>query len=135
MVKEASKIIEQFVDLLMPELTPYEGSLYLFLLRHSFLKNNTLTLRIGERTIANKFVRGVRGDRVNFNHISRVLKELEKKGCIKVGDANRTGTLYEIILPENIRFIAEKLAIGETKEEADCFTNNKYRKKLFERDK
>ena len=32
------KTIEQVIDLLMPELTPYEFSLYILLLRNSFIK-------------------------------------------------------------------------------------------------
>jgi len=35
-------IIEQFVDYLSPELTPYEASFYLYLLRNSFIKNGTV---------------------------------------------------------------------------------------------
>ena len=63
MNKDLSKIIEQFVDLLMPELAPYEVTLYLFFLRHSLVKNNTLTIRIGKRTIIDKFVKSAKGSR------------------------------------------------------------------------
>ena len=36
MDKNVKIIIEQFVGYLLPELTPYETSLYLYLLRNSF---------------------------------------------------------------------------------------------------
>lgn len=135
MSNDLSKIIEQLVDFLMPELSSYGVSLYLFLLRNSFIRNNHLSIRIGKRTIADKFVKAARGERSNYAHITKVLKELEKIGCIKVGDVDRDGTLYEIILPENIKRVAEKLSekivpLGEE----DYFTDSKKRKELFERD-
>jgi len=89
MSKDLSKIIGQLVDFLMPELSPYGVSLYLFLLRNSFIGNNSSTIRIGKRTIADKFVKAARGERSNYAHITKVLKELEKTGCIKVGDVDR----------------------------------------------
>jgi len=58
--KDLSKIIEQLVDFLMPELSPYGVSLYLFLLRHSFIENNSSAIRMGKRNIADKFVKGTR---------------------------------------------------------------------------
>ena len=41
MKENLQKIIEQFVDFLMPALTPYEASLYIFFLRNSYMKNNS----------------------------------------------------------------------------------------------
>jgi uncharacterized protein YacL (UPF0231 family) len=128
-------IIEQLVDHLMPELTPYESALYIFLLRNSYI-NNESTIRIGKRTIANNFVHGVRGNRVNYKHVTTVLKRLEEKGCIKVGDTNREGTLYKIILPGENPLVTKKiLNISEVEEEEDYFNNPEKRKELFERDK
>jgi len=136
MDKDLSKIIEQFVDLLMPELAPYEVALYLFLLRHSLVKNNTLIMRIGKRTIIDKFVKSAKGNRSCFAHITTVLNELEKKGCIKVGNVDREGTFYEIMLPEKIKLVAEKLAAKSLKvEDDDYFTDTNKRNELFGRDK
>ncbi|MDO8591268.1 MAG: HNH endonuclease [bacterium] len=127
-------LIEQFVDLLMPELTPMESSLYIFLLRSSFLEDKE-TIRIGKRTIAEKFGKGSRGDKTNYTHVSKILKGLEEKGCIKVGDTNRDGTLYTIILPDKIPLVLEKMAIVPNSEKEDYFTKPEKRKELFERDK
>lgn len=43
------KMLEEFVDYLMPDLTPHEASMYVFLLRHSYLNNEALssTVRMG----------------------------------------------------------------------------------------
>lgn len=128
------KVIEQFVDLLMPELTPYETSLYIFFLRRSFLSDET-DGRIGKRTIAEKYGKGSRGKKTNYAHVTKILKGLEEKGCIKVGDSNRDGTLYRIILPENITLVAEKLAVTLEAEDEDYFTKPEKRKEVFERDK
>lgn len=127
-------IIEQLVDLLMPELTPYETSLYIFFIRSSFLNDET-TVRIGKRTIVEKYGKGARGDKTNYEHVSKILKGLEEKGCIKIGDTNRDGTLYTVVLPDKIPLVAEKLAIVLDAEEEDYFTNPEKRKELFERDK
>jgi len=97
-MKESTEtIIGQFVDYLLPELTPYEVSLYLYLLRNSFLKNGITEVRVGKRTIAAGYGRGSRGKKTNYAHVSKILQILEQKGCIKVGDTNRVGTLYTVI--------------------------------------
>src|ERR1035441_4312420 len=138
--KEAIKnelpiIIKTFVDFLMPELTPYEVSLYLFLLRNSFIENGNLQIRIGKRTIAERFVKGVRGNRANYEHITTVLKALEEKKCIKVGDTDREGTFYEIYLPMDIDEVKKKTLITTVnQEETDYFNDVMRRKELFERD-
>jgi hypothetical protein len=126
--------IEQLVDILMPELTPYETSLYIFFWRSSFLNGKT-TVRIGKRTIAEKYGKGSRGDKTNYAHVSKILKGLEEKSCIKVGDINRDGTLYTIISPDKIPLVAEKLAIVPDAEKEDYFTKPEKRKELFKRDK
>lgn len=56
-------IIEQFVDYLLPELTPYETSLYLYLLRNSFIRNGAVEVRVGKRTIATGYGKGSRGEK------------------------------------------------------------------------
>jgi len=41
MNRDLSKISEQFVDFLMPELTPCEAAMHMFLLRNSHIKNSS----------------------------------------------------------------------------------------------
>ncbi len=136
MKENLQKIIEQFVDLLMPELTPYEANLYMLLLRDSFLQNGTLAMRAGKRTLANKIGKGARTDEnISYKQVSKSLKGLEEKGVIKVGDTNRAGTLYTVLLPEEVPLVKEKLSISPEREEEDYFTNPDKRRELFERDK
>ena len=128
-------IIEQFVDLLMPELTPYETTMYVFLLRNSYLKNGDSRIRIGKRTIASNWSKGTRGDKTNYAHVTKLVKGLEAKGCIDIGDTNRDGTNYIIHLPSEIPLIKEKFALKKDTSEEDYFTNQEKRKEIFERDK
>lgn len=126
-------IIEQFVDLLMPELTPYEASLYIFFLRNSYIKNGSTEIRIGKRTIGAK-LGSPRAQSTAFSHVTELVNGLKEKGCIKIGDTNRDGTLYSISFPAEIPLVKEKLLIVARPEE-DYFTNQEKRKELFERDK
>lgn len=129
-------IIEQFVDYVLPELTPYQTSLYLYLLRNSFVRNGAVEVRVGKRTIAAGYGKGSRGEKTNYAHVSRILDELEEDGCIKVGDTNRGGTLYIVNLPKDIPFVADKIASLFTKDtEQNYFNDVEKRRKIFERDK
>jgi hypothetical protein len=121
------EIIEQYVDFLIPELTPYEAVMWLFLFRNSYVRKNSAEIRIGKRTIAANYAKGSRGEKTNYEHISQLLKRLEEKGCLKIGDTNRDGTLYVVLLPENILMLKDKLGVvgGQNIEEEDYFTDEK----------
>ncbi len=136
MKQDLQKIIKQFVDYLMPDLTPYEANLYIFLLRSSYLNNNNFSLRIGKRTIADKIGKSARSDeQISYKQVTKTLKGLEDKGVIKIGNTERDGTLYTVLFPEEIPSVKEKLAIKTTPEEEDYFTSPEKRREIFERDK
>lgn len=136
MEEEIKSIIEQFVDYLLPKLTPYETSLYLYLLRNSFVKNGAGEIRVGKRTVAAGYGKGSRGEITNYAHVSKILRMLEEKGCIKVGDTNRDGTLYVVSLPKDIPLVAEKIASSSVQNtEEDYFNDPEKRQEIFERDK
>jgi hypothetical protein len=129
-------IIEQFVDYLLPELTPYETSLYLYLLCNSFVKSGSAEVRAGKRTIADGYGKGRKGAKTSYHHMSELLQRLEQKGCIKVGDTNRDGTLYTVSLPKDIPVVAEKIAsLLPQDTEEDYFNAPEKRHEIFERDK
>lgn len=135
MVKtDTIKIIKEFVDYLLPELTPYEVSLYIYLLRKSFFENENSEVRIGKRTISSSYGKGSRGECPSYAQISKIINSLEKKGALKIGDVNREGTLYTILLPKQIPLVKEKMAIKKKTKEIDYFTDLKKRQELFERD-
>ncbi|MDD5700963.1 MAG: HNH endonuclease [Dehalococcoidales bacterium] len=128
-------MIEQFVDYLLPELTPYESTLYLYLLRNSIMRNGTNQIRIGKRTLAEKFCKASRGENVSYAQVSKMLDNLEQKNCIQIGDTDRFGTLYKVVQPRNIPLVIEKIAqtqIIETEE--DYFNDPENRLEIFNRD-
>ena len=135
MTENTIQLICDFVDYLMPELTPYETSLYLYLLRHSVFKNGSPQIRIGKRTMAGGYGTGSRGVKTNYAHMTEVIKRLEGKGCITIGDTTREGTLYTIVLPHDIPLVREKIAeLLPAEEEEDYFTDAKKRIFILERD-
>lgn len=131
---DVREIVEQFVDYLMPELTPHESSMYIFLLRNSYLKSGISEMRMGQRTIAQLYGRGPKMSVPSRAHIIRQVNALEEKGCIQIGDTNREGTLYEILLPAQIPLVIEKITSSIPDEEEDYFNNPEKRKELYERD-
>lgn len=137
MTEDMKQLICDIVDLLMPELTPYESSLYLLLFRRSFLRNGSPQIRIGKRTVAEKLGTSSRAAaRISFYQVTEVLKGLEKKGCIGVGDTTREGTLYTIIRPRKIPLVKERIATSvPSRGEDDYFTHPAKRIALFDRDK
>jgi hypothetical protein len=132
MNKDMQEAFEQFVDFLIPSLTPYEATIYVILFRNSYLKE-ALYVRIGKRTLADR-MGATRGTKTAYAHITKLVTSLEEKGCLKIGDTNREGTRYEVFLPKDIPLVQEKLAVRSTREEEDYFTDPEKRKEIFERD-
>lgn len=133
MQQDLQKIIEQFVDFLLPSLTPYEAGLYVLLLRKSHL-SGTQQIRIGKRTIAGN-LGSSRGEKTNYAHITKLINGLEMKSCIRVGDTSREGTLYTVLLPEEIPLVRERMSISRLATSVeDYFTKPEKRTEIFERD-
>ena len=126
---DTQEIIEQFVDYLMPSLTPYESTLYLFFLRNSYIEDGSFEIRIGKRTIGGS-LGSSRGQSTAFAHVTELVNGLKEKGCIRIGDTNRDGTLYVICLPIEIPLVKEKLTISPEQKEEDYFTEPEKRKVL-----
>jgi hypothetical protein len=132
---DANDVIAEFVDYLMPELTPYEATLYLFLLRNSLLRDGAPTIRIGKRTIAERYGTGARGNKTNYAHVTKVVGELQLKGCIRVGDTSREGTLYTVVAPRDVPLVVTKLNAASVAPDDDDYFNAPERRRLvFERD-
>jgi len=127
-------VIKQFVDLLLPQLTPFEATVYIIFLRHSFL-DGASEIRIGQRTLAKAWTSARAAETTSRVHILRTVKGLESKGAIRIGDTNREGTLYNVLLPSEIPLVLEKLSAEIVPPDEDFFTLPEKRKELFERDK
>ncbi len=129
-------LLREFVDFLMPLLKPYEASVYLYLLRKTHLEGSS-TVRIGGKTISKEIGIGARSPSGgNLTHIREVLRALETKGCIEIGDRARNGTLYTVRLPREVEGAQERIAamIQPPKAE-DYFRDPVLRNSLFVRDR
>ena len=128
-------LICDLADYVLPGLTPSECQAYVLLLRHSH-GVGTHSLRLGKRTIASKLGVAVRGNGVtNYEQVSKILRQLESKGCLSIGDASRLGTLYEVVLPNQIPWVAaRKSANLVPPSEDDFFTIPERRMEIFIRD-
>ena len=137
MNEDTKQLFCDIIDLLMPELTPYESALYILLIRLSILENGDATIRVGKRTVAERLGTSSRAAaKISFAQVTDVLRSLELKGCITVGDVNRDGTLYSVVQPREVPFVKEKLAtIAPSAAADDYFNNPEKRSELFERDK
>src|SRR3546814_4266073 len=72
----------------------------------------------------------------NDQHISEKLENLERDGYIVIGSTDRSGTRYEVRLPEAVPSVRERMAEAQEVEPAavDYFGDPERRAESFERD-
>lgn len=141
------QIIQEVVDDLQPLLTPYEAAFYWYLFRHSIAKNGNPYLRTGQRRLGRGVIKSSRSGRVENpvapSKIQEILRELELVGAIrKEGETNREGTLYRVLVPDEIEAcrksraerLTENLPPEVLEAEIDHYNVRENRVKIFERD-
>lgn len=110
-------MVQQIVDDLQPQLSPYDAAFYWFLFRHSIAKNGDPLLRVSTRHLRTAVVRSsysqLEENPVSLGKVQDTLRALESIGAIrKEGEANRDGTLYRVLIPDEIevcrKFRAER---------------------------
>ncbi len=79
---------------MLPELTPYETSVYLYPLGELFVKSGVTKIRVVKRIITVGYGKAARGEKTSYKQVSKILGKLEEKGCIKVDNTNRERTSY-----------------------------------------
>ena len=140
---ELPDIIGEIVDDLQPILTAYDAAFYWFLFRHSIAKDGNPQIRVSRSTLRRAVVKSSYTDAeenmISFRKVQDTLRALEEIGAIqKLGEPNRQGTLYRVLIPDEIeacrKFRAERLA-----EEPALFPlsdkgQHKKRMQVFERD-
>src|SRR5579863_9055839 len=140
---ELPDIIGEIVDDLQPILTAYDAAFYWFLFRHSIARDGNPHIRVSRSTLRRAVVKSsytnAAENNISFGKVQDTLRALEEIGAIqKLGEPNRQGTLYRVLIPDEIeacrRFRAERLA-----EELALFpVSNKgqheKRMQVFERD-
>jgi HNH endonuclease len=150
---ELPDIIADVVDLLMPELTPYEAAFYMHMLRHSIIEHGTPYIRVSTYGLRSGVVKSVyagskaRKDpadsAVSLATSRQALYGLAAIGAIRQeGEPNREGTLYRVLLPEEIAACQHRRAeraneappLAATEREADFYNVRENRLKIYERD-
>ena len=140
---ELPDIIAEIVDDLQPILTAYDAAFYWFLFRHSIAKDGNPHIRVSRSTLRRAVVKSsytnAAENNISFGKVQDTLRALEEIGAIqKLGEPNRQGTLYRVLIPDEIEacrtFRAERLA-----EEPALFPlsdkgQHKKRMQVFERD-
>ncbi len=127
-----------FQDCLAPRLDTYEQALYLFIYRSSRFAD------LDEVTIAFKSARtrlalgiGKRGSPMSESQLRLKLRSLEKKGCIAILDAERTGTRLRLNLPREIPGVVVVPAGDQSPrvlEEIDFFSTPEHRAAILDRE-
>jgi hypothetical protein len=139
---ELPDIIGEIVDDLQPILTAYDAAFYWFLFRHSIAKDGNPQIRVSRSTLRRAVVKSsytnAAENNISFGKVQDTLRALGEIGAIqKLGEPNRQGTLYRILIPDEIeacrKFRAERLA-----DETALFPLSKgaheKRMQVFERD-
>ena len=104
---ELAIIVQQIVDDLQPLLTPYDAAFYWFLFRHSIAKDGQPYLRVSTRRLSRAVVRSsyshAEEPTISLGKVQETIRALEDIGAIrKEGEANREGTLYRVMTPNEI---------------------------------
>jgi len=116
---ELPEIIQRIVDDLQPQLTPYDAAFYWFLFRHSIARDGGPYLRVSTRQLRTAVVKSsysqLEESPVSLGKVQETLRALEDIGAIrKEGEPNRDGTLYRVLIPDEIeacrKFRAERAA-------------------------
>ena len=140
-------VIQEIVDNLQPLLTPYDAAFYWFLFRHSIANDGSPYIRVSTRFLQRAVVRSSYSqaveNSVSLGKVQETLRALENVGAIrKEGEPNRQGTLYRVLIPEEIEACRKFRAERMTEEPALMFPASgveedqaaKTRMRVFERD-
>ena len=142
---ELPRLVADVVDLLQPLLLPYEAAIYWHLFRRALLGQGTQYARASVRGLQEGVVQSSSGQssELSYGSVQKALQGLEQKGAIaKAGPTNRDGTLYKILLPDEIpecaavrarRASGDDAPIDESSE-LDYYNVPDNRLKVFERD-
>lgn len=143
---ELPVIIQSIVDDLQPQLSPYDAAFYWFLFRHSIARDGNPCLRVSTRQLRTAVVKSSYSQAdespVSLGKVQETLRALEGIGAIrKQGEPNRDGTLYRVMIPEEIaacrKYREERIAAEQSFRFSFSGRSNhlsENRAKVFERD-
>ncbi len=156
---ELPDIICDVVDLLLPELKPYEAAFYLYMLRHSIVRTGKPFCKISRRGMQGIVQSAYSGSKkgitkesskggpktvgvMSYNTVQVTLKQLQEIGAVRQdGEPNNDGTLYRVFLPAEIE-VCERRRASRTRRadsrpldtNVDFYNIKENRLKVYERD-
>ena len=134
---DSTIFIEQFHDHLAPKLDTYEQAIYLYIFRHSRLKDKAEVV-IGFKSARSRMACGIgeKGRPMSENTAYEKLQSLQKKGCIEIVDTERAGRRIRLRLPAEIPgLIVERSDTNATPDlETIDFFAPEYRHRILQRD-
>lgn len=141
---EIPSIVSSIVRFLQPLLAPIEAAVYWHMFERSIIQSGQQYCRVSTRGLMNGVVKSSKSGELAIQSTRGALKALEKKGAIlETGEPTRQGTLYKVLLPEEIPACAEAMrnatevlaAAPDEKKEGDFYNVAENRLRIFERDK
>lgn len=143
---EIPSIVSSVIQFLQPLLTPYEAAVYWHMFNRSILKTGQQFCRVSTRGLMSGVVKSASGqsEDLSIGTTRGALQGLEEKGAIvQSGEPNREGTLYRVLLPEEIPACASAIRasaaepeapVPNVEKEADFYNVVENRLRVFERD-
>ena len=137
-----SQSLQDIIDDLQPLLSGYQAIFYMFLFRHSHVKNGAPLVRISATGLRGVVLPTRGGKRIALAQIRDSLGVLERFGAIRrEAEPNRFGTLYRVLLPREIQACldlrAKRTAASlpdVSPSEVDYYNVRENRLKVFDRD-
>ena len=143
---ELPNIVSTVVRYLQPLLLPYEAAIYWHMFYLSILSTGQPYCRVSTRGLMTGVIKSSSGQSniLSLQTTRGALQGLSDKGAIiQTGEANREGTPYRVLLPEEIQPCVEAMHVVslqdpvkhvDTKKELDYYNVAENRLRLFERD-
>lgn len=143
---EIPSIVSSVIKFLQPLLTPYEGAVYWYMFNRSILETGQQFCRASTRGLMSGVIKSASGqsEGLSIQTTRGALQGLEEKGAIlQSGEPNREGTLYRVLLPEEIPACASAMRAAaaeaparapNVEKEADFYNVAENRLRVFERD-
>ncbi len=143
---EIPSTVSSVVRFLQPLLTPYEAAIYWHMFDRSILQTGQQFCRVSTRGLMSGVINSASGQSgtLSISTTREALKGLGKKGAIiETGEPNREGTLYRVLLPEEIEACASAMTAVEAmssalapnvEKEADFYNVVENRLRVFDRD-
>ena len=141
---ELPSVVSSVVCHLQPLLAPIEAAIYWHMFDRSILQTGQQYCRVSTRGLMSGVVKSTKSGELAIQSTRGALKVLEEKGAIlQTGEPNREGTLYKVLLPDEIPACVESMrktqlaaapSAPDEKTEGDFYNVSENRLRVFERD-